>query len=550
MKFLKITLALLFMGHISYGQVKDALDILTEKRVKKAEASIVYKPLEITGRTIQCQRTTEDQRKKLSKKKDIRKAIADLEALLEVSYQKAIKNEPLDSRPGARESQLIKTISRAEKFITMTAYETELERYKHYQDMQISKASEERVKEERAAEEAKRVKEDQVREAKKTKEREEEQARIAEKKRILEEKKEEAKKAAEAKWAATPPSERAMIKVRKDFKEVERSDYYGNGYYFNKVYQGLADAQAAGASDEDILPYIQKMDEKGKGDEDYISFNLKNLNIMSTASQKKRKEKIDNLKSKIDNITPSKATAAELRGYYNSLIGEYKYYLDNFSLYKGHGGRTKVVLAKLEIEHGNRNSGCSLLYNVDISNFIDRGYHTGVCEAWYKKKSAQNILESAKEEKAAADKWRKANPGVIVLKSLLGEYEGTIEAYLGKPTKQDYQVSAGRGIYTQSATGNTYSTPDGTYQVGYSNGKAILIDFTPAKSIKFDKELFKESGGLFDFEDKLSGACSGFDKDDFIGGLKIFTTGWDCGSTTTEVTFFGDEGKLVSVSAH
>ena len=140
---------------------------------------------------------------------------------------------------------------------------------------------------------------------------------------------------------------------------------------------------------------------------------------------------------------------------------------------------------------------------------------------------------------------------MIVMASLLGEYPRMIAAHLGEPVSKDYVRTTGLGVDAQTLSGNTYETPDGTYLVDFDGGKAIFIDFTPKKAIKFEKALLERNGRLFDHEfvGKGGGMCSVYNRDNFVDGVKIYRVEFNCSYRASSMQFYGENGKLVQIQA-
>lgn len=562
MRVLKFILPLLLIGPLSYGQLGNlskGADALTEKRVRKVEKSLVFKTISFDGSSADCQRTNDDQRKKLSKKKNVIEAIALLENILEANYQKVKNDEQIDSNPGTRENSLLKTISTDGKFINRDKYVEELAFYKYYfgkkreegeaaikiaADKKKRAADEKKIAdyEARMAQREKEVREEEIAKEEKRRaldaERAAEAKRIAEEKRVAKEniaKRKEANRIADSTaWANLTPGERVLAKAKSHYEKAKKTGYY-HQTTFNPTYESLADAQALGVSTDKIVPYLEglkKIAGKSKG---RAIISLEDLKYMSTASQKERKAKMESLEATIEKQKPSKANAATLRKQYQWLIDNSRYYMEDYYFRSSYLNKAENGLLELELEFGDTDAACALLYKKQRDRF-DRAYRGGQCSAWVDIKEASLRAEKAKERQAVVAQWRKDNPGMIKMKSLLGEFSSDVEDYLGKPLKNRDDI-------------RTYSTSDGTYEIGYSNSRAILIEFTPSKNIKFDKELLSSSGGLIDHKDNMSGICTGSQEEDNIGGLKTFSFEWNCDSGSTSITFFGDNGKLVQITA-
>ncbi len=587
MRVLTLILPLLLIGPLSYGQLgklSKGADAIAEKRVKNVEKSLTFKSATFGSRSVDCQRTTEDQRKKLSKKKSVREAIASLESILEANYQKMQVNEQISARPGNKENNILKTISANAEFMSLDKYKQELDFYKGYFDTKRKEASAEterlaeEKKEQQAEEKRKQYEarmaqsEKEAREKEIAKEEERraldaeraaEKARIAEERRIAIEKeraayeakrkaqldsitevrrvekeniarRNEAKRQADsAAWANLTPGERVLEKIKPLYAQAKKAGYYKEDV-FNKIYQSLGDAQSMGVAEDKILIYMEGLKKAAVNNRRKL-VAVEDLKYMSTAGQEETKTKILSLEASIKNQTASKSNVDAIRKQYESLLNYSRFYMEKFYFKSDYKYKAESGLIRLELDHGDVDTACEMLYKTDRNNF-DRSYRGGKCSAWIDVKEAPLRAEAARKRQVEVAKWRKDNPGMIKMKSLLRQYSSDVEDYLGKPTKKRNDIV-------------TYSTSDGTYEIGYTNGRVVLIEFTPGKTIKFDKELLSSGGGLFDHKDNMPGLCTGKEEEDSVGGLKTLMFGWDCDSGTTSITFFGDDGKLVSVTA-
>ena len=329
--------------------------------------------------------------------------------------------------------------------------------------------------------------------------------------------------------------------------------YWYDGYYFYKSLEHLANFAEIENDSVKIQAQLYEINTQGQiGNDRYISFTNTTLPKMSTAYQKKLDMQIDSLQNSIKNREKNETTdKKELLDLYRELNGLQRF---DFNRGKFNGYEYKQFLkkrAKLEIELGNIDSGCEILYKTDLSYFFNYGFSTKDCKDWYDIKSNEETKKYEAEQKASAEKWFTDNPNLIKLRSLIGESFTTVEAYLGEPLSENYRIDAGVGVHGQQFIGNKYKNKQGVYEIGFKNGNIMIIQFYPNKYIKYSPEKFDSESSMFDLDGGMNGACSGETKNNHIGDIKMFSIDYDCSSSgLVSTVFYGRNGKLLSVLAY
>lgn len=332
---------------------------------------------------------------------------------------------------------------------------------------------------------------------------------------------------------------------------VER---YNHGYgsfkieTFNEALEQIANAYILGVDSIKIIPTLIKINAFCNNKRNYKSFNLTNLSRISTSYQVKNSKNISSLKRIIKELDKTTITNESLLNLYDSLnsMQEFEYVHHRLQTYGYRQSNKERSLLMLSL--GQTNTGCELLYETDIEYFLGVGHVRKLCETWYEKKKALEKKESILEEENKAKDWCKNNPDKFKLRSLLGKYSVTVEAYLGKPIEHNYQITAGSGIYSQQYKGNKYKNKDGIYEVGFSNGKVIMIHFYPENSIKYEPEDFSKENSIFDLDGGMNGVCTGNRNADFVGNIQMYSIDFDCSlSGIASTVFYGMDGKLMSV---
>lgn len=329
--------------------------------------------------------------------------------------------------------------------------------------------------------------------------------------------------------------------------------YWYDGYYFYKSLEHLANFAEIENDSIKIQAQLYEINSQGQiGDDSYISFTISTLPKMSTAYQKTLDKKVDSLQNLIKSLEKSETVEKnELLNIYRELNQLQKF---DFNNGKFNGYNYKQYLkkrAKLEIELGNVESGCEILYETDLSYFFNYGFSSKDCSEWYKVKSAEETKKYEEEQKANAKKWFSEHPNLIKLRSFIGESFTTVEAYLGKPLSENYRIDAGVGVYGQQFIGNKYKNEQGVYEIGFKNGNVMIIQFYPNKYIKYSPEKFDSETSMFDLDGGMEGACSGETKNNHVGDIKMFSIDYDCSSSgLVSTVFYGRNGKLLSVMAY
>lgn len=342
-------------------------------------------------------------------------------------------------------------------------------------------------------------------------------------------------------------------KFLEEGKSNLKNGYWYDGYYFYKSLEHLANYAELESDNTKIIGQLYEINSQGQiGNDNYISFTQATLPKISTSYQKRLNTQIDSLQSIIKDLEgKTDFDKKNLLKKYIELIELQQFDFNNGKFNGYEYKRSLIKRAKLEIEVGNVNSGCELLYETDLLYFHNYGFASKDCSEWYKVKSAADTKEYEEEQKANAEKWYSDNPNIIKLRSLIGESYTTVEAYLGEPLAENYRIDAGVGIYSQQFIGNKYKNEQGVYEIGFKNGNVITIQFFPNNFIKYSPETFDSESSMFDMEGGIDGTCFGETKDNHIGDIKMFSIDFDCSSSgLVSTVFYGRNGKLLSVLAY
>ena len=577
MKLTHLLVALL-IANTSFSQVsllKDAIakkkEAARKKKVQGVESALTFKTLTVNGKEIKCQRTTSKQRSILCPDITLRKELSELENTLENYYQIISTGGFLDQKPGYKISSTISRIQRAYPNVTVTHYQAEYNAYEAHVDAQkndpnyhfyVSKKELSDNKYHRAeeslqkclaldpdhkqakdllAEVSLKIYDTEIRE------------HLAKNELNKADKKVVALFKSHMDQASYPPVLGELsFAVAKQYLETAKSKWkeekWENGYYFYVSLRHFANAYSVNYKKQEVIQSVKEINTIGKASgKHYTAFPEEKLHMISSNYQIQNLRNIDALKAEIKE-NKSKEDKEVLYNNYSRLVELETYRFDygywNDSYYWG----ARKQKAILEIEVGDNAKGCEDLYNIDASYYYNYGFSIKSCKEWDEIRAKKDAEEHQKELAIEVIEWRKTNPSTIKLRSLLSEGTTEVEAYLGKPIANNYKVSVGTGL-ADSYQGKKYKTKDGVYEVGYKNNNVMLINFYPAKYIKYDPDVLgDEENSGFDLE--VKGSCFGsFDKG-HIGGINTFTMSWDCTNHLASTTYYGQNGKLLSVTVY
>ncbi len=487
-----------------------------------------FKTISINDTVVKCQRTTKDNLQLISKDSRVLEAIKNTESLLEKCSRELSETNFLEEKPSYQIKNEIEDIQRYEQRINTSNYSSEYNAYLLHYRNQLDNA------------------EYYLYLVKKNiKNNETEQALKNLKKYSSSNQQNTNNKELEAK---------VHFLVGLNYIEQGKKEFSYNGWNdgrcFYKSLEHLANSYSYGFDRSKISAAIQKIDSIAKQKEESIrSFDETNLHKISTSFQKNNSLQIKNLKKTIKQ-EESNSDKSKLLDLYKKLLELEWYHFKNGKFQGWDYKQAKMEKAKLEIEAGDLSLGCAQLYDTDCQYF-GFYYASGKCKSWFAKRKEIAEKEYEQEEKEKARQWRKKNPKLIKLRSLLGEGFETVKAYLGTPLSEDYRINIGSRIHGSQYIGKKYKNKDGVYEIEFKSGHAVLVRFTPSKYIKYSPTKLSSESSPFDIEPNTDGACFGNEKHEHIGKTQIFSIVWDCSENdNVKTSFYGLNGKVISVVAY
>lgn len=268
----------------------------------------------------------------------------------------------------------------------------------------------------------------------------------------------------------------AMHSLERGEREFKSGDF-GEGYYFYKALEHFSNAYLNGFKKQEVIANTEKINLLLKeSKEKVILFNESNLYKISTVYQEKNTAAYDSIKKvyKEKKADPN-VDKNELLDILKKRQEYAEYYFDNNKWEPNAYKATIIEKAKLDIEMGDTENACSLLYRTDLLEFYN--YSDKACKTWYDKYSKAEEIRIALERKEAAKKWQTEHPNKIKLRSLIGQSDDIVKSYLGTPIAKNFKMNVGQGFNRDEYSTNRYKTKNGTYEIAFKTATLPVFNF-------------------------------------------------------------------------